>query len=101
MFNTTFDFNSDFNQYELKIDGSKFDVTIAWLRKFQVRFNVTAFSRYVLIEIISASDEVIYALCGKFLVVSLEHLFQQADEIGNKYLTDAEVNAYQEELAAV
>jgi hypothetical protein len=101
MFNTTFNYNSSYSQYELKIDGSKFDVTIAWLRKFQVRFNATAFSRYVLIEIISASDEVIHALCGKFLVVSLEHLFQQADEVGNKYLTEEEVNAYQEELQAV
>lgn len=66
MFDTTFGFNSDFNQYELKIDGSKLDVTIEWLRKFGVRFNVTAFSRFILIEIIKASNTVISTLCAKF-----------------------------------
>jgi len=66
MFNTTFNYNFDYSQYELKIDGSKFDVTVAWLQKFGVRFNLTSFSRYILIEIIKASDSVIDALYSKF-----------------------------------
>lgn len=72
MFDTTFGFNSDFNQYELKIDHSKFDVTVAWLRKFQVRFNLTSFSRYILIEVLQASHQVIDTLIAKFPPVSVD-----------------------------
>lgn len=72
MFATTFTFNNSYNQYELKVDGSKFDVTVEWLHKFKVKFNATAFSKYVLFELINPSQSVVDKLDAKFNPMTTE-----------------------------